>query len=143
VSAEENKAQVRRLLEAINTDNLDNIDELIASDYVYHSPGSPEVRGPDGFRQMISMYKTAFPDLNMVIDDMLAEGDKVAFRWTGTGTQRGEMMGVPPTGKRVTGTGLIISRFAGGKIVEDHEVIDMLGMMQQLGVVPTPEQARA
>lgn len=143
MSAEENKAKVRRVLDAINTGKLDKIDELIASDYVYHSPGSPEMRGPEGFRQLVSMYRTAFPDLSMVVEDIVAEGDKVVVRWSGTGTQRGELMGVPPTGKRVTASGLVISRFAGGKIVEDHEVIDMLGMMQQLGVVPAPEQARA
>jgi steroid delta-isomerase-like uncharacterized protein len=143
VSAEENKAQFRRVLDIINSGDLDKADEVIARDYVYRSPGSPEMRGPDGFRQLISMYRAAFPDLNMVVDDMLAEGDKVAARWTATGTHRGELMGIPPTGKRVTGSGLIISRFAGGKVVEDNEVIDLLGMMQQLGVVPTPEQARA
>ena len=143
MSIEENKAQFRRVFDMINTGKLDNAGELIATDYVYHSPGSPDMRGPEGFKQLISMYRAAFPDLLMVIDDMLAEGDRVAVRWTATGTHRGELMGIPPTGKRVTTSGLIISRFAGGKVVEDHEVIDSLGMMQQLGVVPTPEQARA
>jgi steroid delta-isomerase-like uncharacterized protein len=143
VSVEENKAQFRRVLDIINSGTLDKTDEVIASNYVYRSPGSPEMRGPEGFKQLISMYRAAFPDMTMVIDDMLAEGDKVAVRWTATGTHRGELMGIPATGKRVTGSGLIISRFAGGKVVEDHEVIDMLGMLQQLGVVPTPEQAQA
>jgi steroid delta-isomerase-like uncharacterized protein len=143
MSAEENKAQFRRVLDIINSGDLDKADEVIASNYVYRSPGSPEMRGLEGFKQLISMYRAAFPDMTMVIDDILAEGDKVAARWTATGTHRGELMGIPPTGKRVTGSGLIISRFAGGKVVEDNEVIDMLGMMQQLGVVPAPEQAQA
>jgi steroid delta-isomerase-like uncharacterized protein len=143
VSVEENKAQFRRVLDIINSGDLDKADEVIASNYVYRSPGSPEMRGPEGFKQLISMYRAAFPDMTMVIDDMVAEGDKVAVRWTATGTHRGELMGIPPTGKRVTGSGLIISRFAGGKVVEDDEVIDLLGMMQQLGVVPAPEQAQA
>ena len=143
MSAEENKALFRRVLDMINTGDLDKADELIAGDYVYHAPGSPEMRGPQGFKQLISMYRTAFPDMTMVLDDILADGDKVAARWTATGTHRGELMGIPPTGKRVTTSGSIISRFAGGKVVEDHEVIDTLGMLQQLGVVPAQEQARA
>jgi steroid delta-isomerase-like uncharacterized protein len=131
------------MIVAINAGKLDEADALMASDYIYRSPGMPEMRGPEGFKQLVSMFRTAFPDLNMVIDDMLADGDKVAFRWTGTGTHQGDLMGIPPTGKRVTTTGLVISRFAGDKVVEDYEIIDTLGMMQQLGVVPAPEQAQA
>jgi steroid delta-isomerase-like uncharacterized protein len=143
VSAEQNQARIRKMIVAINTGKLDEADALMASDYIYRSPGMPEMRGPEGFKQLVSMFRTAFPDLNMVIDDMLADGDKVAFRWTGTGTHQGDLMGIPPTGKRVTTTGLVISRFAGDKVVEDYEIIDTLGMMQQLGVVPAPEQAQA
>jgi steroid delta-isomerase-like uncharacterized protein len=143
VSAEQNQARIRKMIVAINAGKLDEADALMASDYIYRSPGMPEMRGPEGFKQLVSMFRTAFPDLNMVIDDMLADGDKVAFRWTGTGTHQGDLMGIPPTGKRVTTTGLVISRFAGDKVVEDYEIIDTLGMMQQLGVVPAPEQAQA
>lgn len=143
MSAEQNQARIRKMIVAINTGKLDEADALMASDYIYRSPGMPEMRGPEGFKQLVSMFRTAFPDLNMVIDDMLADGDKVAFRWTGTGTHQGDLMGIPPTGKRVTTTGLVISRFAGDKVVEDYEIIDTLGMMQQLGVVPAPEQAQA
>jgi steroid delta-isomerase-like uncharacterized protein len=143
VSAEQNQARIRKMIVAINAGKLDEADALMASDYIYRSPGMPEMRGPEGFKQLVSMFRTAFPDLNMVIDDMLADGDKVAFRWTGTGTHQGDLMGIPPTGKRVTTTGLVISRFAGDKVVEDYEIIDTLGMMQQLGIVPAPEQAQA
>jgi steroid delta-isomerase-like uncharacterized protein len=144
VSVEENKAIVRRLLdEVINKGNLDVVDELVARDYVYSAPGSPEMRGPEGFKQLISMYRSAFPDMQMTEDDMIGEGDKVVSRWTATGTHRGELMGIPPTGKRATVTGIIISRIAGGKVVEDHEVLDSMGMMQQLGVIPAPAQSTA
>jgi steroid delta-isomerase-like uncharacterized protein len=144
VSAEENKAVSRRVLqEVIGKGNLDVIDQLIAADYAYFAPGSPEVRGPEGYRQLVTMYRSAFPDLTMTEDDILAEGDKVVMRWTGSGTHRGELMGIPPTGKRVNVSGILISRFAGGKIVEEHEIFDALGMLQQLGVVPAQEQAQA
>jgi steroid delta-isomerase-like uncharacterized protein len=137
MSTEDNKAVARRAFDVINTGNLDVVDELIAPEYLYSAPGTPEVRGPEGWKQLISMYRAAFPDLHMTVDDVLAEGDKVAVRWSATGTHRGELMGIPPTGKRVTVTGMIMSRCAGGKFVEEHEIFDSLGMLQQLGAVPT------
>jgi steroid delta-isomerase-like uncharacterized protein len=144
VSAEENKAVMQRVLqEVIAQGNLDLVDQLIAADYRYFAPGSPEVRGPEGYKQLLTMYRSALPDLQMTEEDMLAEGDKVVVRWTARGTHRGELMGIPPTGKSVSVSGIVISRFAAGKIVEEHEVFDALGMMQQLGVVPTPERASA
>jgi predicted ester cyclase len=87
------------------------------------------------------MYRGAFPDLEMTVDGILAEADMVALRWTATGTHRGDLMGIPPTGKRVSVTGQVMSRFVGGKVVEDREVFDALGMMQQLGAIPVPGQA--
>jgi steroid delta-isomerase-like uncharacterized protein len=142
MSAEDNKAIVRRVYEeVINKGNLNVADETLTSDYVYRSPGSPEFRGPDGFKQLITMYRTAFPDLHLDVDDLIAEGDTVVSRWTGRGTHQGELMGIPPTGKQVTVTGVVISRFSGGKAAEDWELIDTLGMLQQLGAIPAPEQA--
>ena len=144
MSAEENKAVARRVLhEVVQKGNLDVVDELIAPEYRYSAPGNPEVRGPEGYKQLVTMYRSAFPDMQMTEDDIVAEGDKVVTRWTARGTHRGELMGIPPTGKQINVTGMVIARIAGGKIVEEHEVFDALGMMQQLGVVPTPEQARA
>jgi steroid delta-isomerase-like uncharacterized protein len=141
MSAEDNKAIVRRVYEeVINKGNLNVADETLTSDYVYRSPGSPEFRGPDGFKQLITMYRTAFPDLHLDVDDLIAEGDTVVSRWTGRGTHQGELMGIPPTGKQVTVTGVVISRFSGGKAAEDWELIDTLGMLQQLGAIPAPEQ---
>src|SRR3954451_16289708 len=119
MAAEGNKTLVRRVYdEAINKGNFSVVDEAFASDYVYRSPGTPEFRGPDGFRQLITMYRTAFPDLHLELDDLIAEGETVVCRWTGRGTQQGELMGIAPTGKQVTITGVVISRFSDGKAAE-------------------------
>jgi steroid delta-isomerase-like uncharacterized protein len=144
MSTEDNKAIVRRVYEEIiNKGNLNVADEMFTSDYVYRSPGSPEFRGPDGFKQLVTMYRSAFPDLHLNLDELVAEGDTVVSRWTGGGTHRGELMGIPPTGKQVTVMGVVISRFSGGKAVEDWELLDTFGMLQQLGAIPAPEQAVA
>ena len=89
------------------------------------------------------MYLTAFPDLRMTIDDLIAEGDKVVTRWTGRGTHRGDLAGIAPTGKTATVTGIIISRFAGNKLVEDFESFDEVAMLRQLGVSTLPATAAA
>ncbi len=137
MSTEENKAIIRRIIEeAFNKGNLAVVDDLMATNYVFHGPSGQEVKGPEGFKQMITMYRTAFPDLHLTIDDMVAEGDKVAFRFIFQGTHKGDLMGIAPTGKQVTVTVTVISRFVGGKEVEAWENADSLGMMQQMGVVP-------
>jgi steroid delta-isomerase-like uncharacterized protein len=144
MSMEENKALFRRFIEEIiNQGNLAIVDELFGSDYIYHAPGSPEFRGPEGVNQFVMMYRSAFPDLHLTVEDLIAEGDKVVTRWTMRGTHRGELMGIPATGKQVSVPGIVISRFANGKIVEEWENFDTLGLMQQLGLVPTPGQAGA
>jgi hypothetical protein len=94
------------------------------------------------FKQMESEWYDAFPDLHVTIDDMVAEGDKVAIRITWTGTHKGEIMGIPPTNKKVTGSLIAIDRFAGGKIVEDNGQFDALGLMRQLGLDPTPKKEK-
>ncbi len=132
----ENKAAVRRgLEECLNKGNLAVVDELIAPSYVYHEPGVGEVRGPAGLKKLVTTYRSAFPDMHIVIDDQIAEGDRVVTRWTARGTHKGEWMGIAPTGKPVTVTGILISRFAGGRVVEEWENYDALGMMRQLGAV--------
>jgi steroid delta-isomerase-like uncharacterized protein len=143
VSAEENKALVRRSFEEVfNQGNLDAIEEIFASDYVLHDPTSPEeIRGIEGMRQYVSMYRTAFPDLQQTIEDQIAEGEKVATRLTGRGTHQGELMGFPPTGNRVEAVGIVINRISGGKIAESWANYDALGMMQQIGAVPEPGQS--
>jgi predicted ester cyclase len=154
VSANENKATARRVSdEVFNQGNLSVVDELIAADYVLHDPGIPggelrydpgvpggKLRGLEAFKeQWVSMLRTAFPDLRIVIEDQVAEGDKVASRYTGNGTHQGELRGFPPTNNRVEVTGTITSRFAEGKIVEEWNNFDSMGMMQQLGIVPPLE----
>ena len=137
MSTEENKAVLRRVAEEIfNKGDLAVVDEVIAPNYVYHGSGGQEYKSPEGFKQIVTMFRTAFPDLHMTVEDMVAEGDKVAQRITIRGTHKGELMGIAPTGKQVTDTGIIIVRFAGGKEVEAWGITDLLGMMQQMGVAP-------
>jgi steroid delta-isomerase-like uncharacterized protein len=138
-----NKEIVRRLVDGVWQDrNLALIDELVAQDYVGHDPIQPEpIRGRDGFRQFVGMYQSAFHDATVTIDDQIAEGDRVMTRWTGRGTHTGELMGIAPTGKEVTVSGITVSRLAGGKIAEEWELMDALGMLVQLGAVPQPATA--
>ena len=137
MSTEENKAMIRRIYEeAFNKGDLAVADELMATNYVFHGPGGMEFKGPEGFKQFVTMMRTAFPDLHVAIDDLVAEGDRVVHRVTVRGTHKGEMMGIAPTGKQVTITAITISRFAGGKEVESWPSLDQLGMLQQMGVVP-------
>jgi steroid delta-isomerase-like uncharacterized protein len=126
----------------MNKQNLNVIPEIIAANFVSHQPGGQDFRGPEGVKQFASMYQKASPDARLTVDDQFAEGDKVVTRWTARGTHRGELMGIQPTGKRVTISGITINRIAGGKIVEEWENYDQMGMMQQLGVIPAPGQAR-
>jgi steroid delta-isomerase-like uncharacterized protein len=145
MSTEQNKTIVRRYWEEIwNQGNLAVVDELIAADFDGHpAPSDADFgRGPAGQKQLVGLYRGAFPDMRMTIDDMAADGDRVVLRWTARGTNTGEMMGMPATGKPATVTGIVINRLAAGKIAEGWTSFDALGMLQQLGVIPTPEQVR-
>jgi steroid delta-isomerase-like uncharacterized protein len=136
MSSEQNKTIVRRAVEEPWKGNLDVIDELIARDYVGHDPANPEpLRGPGGVKEFISTYRSAYPDARVTVEQQLAEGDMVATRWTGRGTHEGDLLGIAPTGKRITVTGLTFSRLKDGKIVEEFQNWDTFGMMQQLGAV--------
>ena len=143
MSAEENKAIVRRFVEEVqNRGDLAALDELCAPDFVNHSapPGVPPTR--DGLEQLTALFRRAFPDGRMGIEEMLAEGDRVATRKTFRGTHQGDLMGLPPTGRRVE-IGLIdIVRVVDGRVVEHWNAVDNLGMMQQLGAIPAPGQPR-
>jgi steroid delta-isomerase-like uncharacterized protein len=133
MSTEENKAVIRRVVEeGWNKGNVDIFDELAATDVVHHDY---KTRGLEAFKQAIAADMTAFPDLKVTIEDMIAEGDKVVVRYTFRGTQKGETQGILPTGKHVTVTGIFICRCAGGKIVEEWENWDDLGLFQQLGAI--------
>jgi steroid delta-isomerase-like uncharacterized protein len=132
--SEENKALARRVWEAV--DNLDIIDEVYASDVVWHEPDR-EIHGIQEAKQDISLYKTAFPDMNVTVEDQIAEGDKVVTRVTIRGTHQGETEEFgPPTGRQIEGEGVTISRIEGGKIVEDWDYYDNLTLLQQLGLAP-------
>jgi steroid delta-isomerase-like uncharacterized protein len=137
--SEANKALMRRETEEVwNNHNPDAIDEFYAPDYVNHNapPGMPNDR--EGHKALVSAYLGAFPDLKVTNDILVAEGDIVVNRSTGTGTHTGELMGIPATGKRMTVTTIAIARVAGGKIAEMWSEVDLMGMMQQLGVIPAP-----
>jgi steroid delta-isomerase-like uncharacterized protein len=141
--SEENKATSRSFYEQVfNQGNLLAADELLSRGAVDHNPPGPGFApGSEGVKQVVMMFRSAFPDLRLDIEDQIVEGDKVVSRITARGTHQGELLGVPPTGKMVT-VGLVdILRLDGGKIVERWGQFDALGMLQQLGAVPQPGQA--
>jgi steroid delta-isomerase-like uncharacterized protein len=138
MSAESNKALSRRLLEeAFNAGNIDVVDELVTTDVVNHDAALPEAMiGPDAAKASIRGYRTAFPDLRITIEEQIADDQAVATRWSAKGTHEGELMGMAPTGKQATVTGITIDRIVDGRIAETWTNWDTLGMLQQLGVVP-------
>jgi len=144
MSGEENKVILRREMEEVwNKGNFAVVDELVASDFVLHDPSQPaEVKGPDGLKGYVDGFRAAFPDLHITFEDMVAEGDKVASRITLRGTHKGELAGIPATGKQVTVSGMSIDCLEGGKFVETFVVTDVLGLLQQLGVAPVPGQTQ-
>ncbi len=143
MSTEENKAIVRRFFEETSRGNLDVLDALMSENYVDHNlpPGLPP--GREGQRRLIRSYLQAFPDLRFTIEELIAEGDKVVTRGRYQGTQQGELMGIPPTGKQVNVALIDIVRVADGKFVEHWIEADTLGLLQQLGALPTPEAPNA
>jgi steroid delta-isomerase-like uncharacterized protein len=144
VGIEQNKEIVRRSAEEPWTGNIGVLDELLAPDYVAYDPSQPEpTRGIAGAKEFVQQYISAFPDARVTIDQQIAEGDYVTSRWTGRGTHKGDLMGIAPTNKQVTVTGITISRIANGKIAEEWSNWDTLGMLQQIGAVPAPETIKA
>ena len=131
------KALVRRLFEEVwNQGNLAAIDELFAPSYVRYDPAAPEAKGLAGFKQLVVMLRTAFPDLHFTLEEIIAEGDKVMTRALLRGTHRGEYLGIAPTGKPVAVMGMVVVRIAHGKFQEGWLMMDNLGLLQQLGMVP-------
>ena len=110
---------------------------MYADDIVLHEPDE-DIVGIEGLKQFVSMIRAGFPDLRVTLEDEIAEGEKVVTRWIAQGTHQGELMGIAPTGNRVTIRGITIHRIGEGKIVEEWENWDALGMMQQIGAVPSP-----
>ncbi len=139
--SEENKALVRHYFEEIwDKGNLDLIDELFTTNFVRHGPTGTEgeVRGLEGFKGLVTMYRTAFPDLQVPIEELIAEGDRVVSRWTARGIHQGELMGNAPTGNQLSVTGIIVDRISGDKIEEEWADYDTLHLLQQIGGVPQP-----
>jgi steroid delta-isomerase-like uncharacterized protein len=144
--SEENKAIARRALEEVwsGQGDLDAADELYAPNWLDHDPAIPEdIRGPEGAKELASMYRNAFPDNRYSVEEQVAEGDMVVTRWIASGTHQGEIMGIAPTGNRVTYAGTSVERIVDGKIEETWDNYDALGMMQQIGAIPSPEEAQA
>lgn len=141
MSTVDNKALVRRVFEEVwNQGKLETVNELFAAEHVGYDQTGP-FHGLEGVQQFFSIWLTAFPDAHFQIEDQIAEGDKVATRWTARGTHQGHLQGMKPTSRPVKVTGITILRIADGKIVESWGNSDTLGMMQQLGLTPASGQA--
>ncbi|HZU11976.1 MAG TPA: ester cyclase [Chloroflexota bacterium] len=144
MSTEENKALARRVIvDAINGRRLDLLDEVIADDYVEHAMPGGGIGGRDDLKQTIRMILDGFSDFQYTIDGELGDGDLIADRLTATGTHDGAFFEIPPTGKHISWQEMHMGRIAGGKFVEHWANVDMLRIMQQLGVIPAPEHASA
>ena len=136
--SEENKALFRRMVEeAFSKGNLDVIDELIDPNMIEHSQVPGQEPGLDGFKKLVTMFRTTFPDLQSTVEDLIAEGGMVVGRMTTSGTHRGEFMGMAPTNKRFSMSEIHIVRMANGKAVEHWGISEDMAMMQQLGVIPS------
>lgn len=141
MSTEQNKALLRRLFEeGLNQNNPGVFDELLAPNFVVYDPPPGMSSDREGFRQLIEMFRAAFPDLHVTFEAEFADGDYVIHRGYTTGTHKGELMGIPPTGKQVKIKSLDIWHVVNGKAVENWVQLDMLGLMEQLGVIPAPGQ---
>jgi predicted ester cyclase len=144
MSAEQNMALVRRFYEALDARGLAGIDqvfqEMVSQDGIMHFPGVPPLDF-QGAKGIVAAFYSAFPDQRHSFEDILAEGDRVVTRVTVRGTHRGEFQGIPPTGKAVTSASIQIDRVAGGKIAEHWSSPDLLGLLQQLGAIPTAPAA--
>ena len=138
MSEEENKAVIRRWIEAYNDRDMQAEADARAPGYVAHVPGAPSPLDSEAWTHFIAGFAEAFPDLRLTVEDIVSEGDMVAARATFHGTHRGEFQGIPPTDKQVTFSGIEVDRMVGGKVEEHWVELDLLGLMQQLGAIPEP-----
>jgi len=139
---EQGKAVMSRYYEAWNARDLDAFDQLFAPDAIDHDVQNPyaATHGPAGAKRVAEMYHSAFSDSRFEVHEQIGEGELIVTRWTGKGTNDGELMGMPPTGKYATIEGITIARIASSKIAETWTCWDTLGMLQQLGAVPAAQQ---
>lgn len=136
---QENIAVIGRFIEEIiNQGKFDAADEIVQENFVELDPLPGQRQGREGLKEVIAMLRAAFPDIHWVIDETIAAGEKVVTRFTWTGTHRGPFLGIPATGRSVTVKGVVIDRLSKGKMADSRILMDSLGMMQQLGVIPTP-----
>jgi steroid delta-isomerase-like uncharacterized protein len=137
MAPEANKLVMRRFTEFINTASEKLAKELISPDAIFHVPGRAEpMRGPAGYLAIIGMMRAGFPDIQWTLEEMIAENDKVAARFTMRGTHRGPFFGVPPTGKPIVVQAMNFYRLSNGQFVEERGQPDLLGLLQQIGAVP-------
>jgi predicted ester cyclase len=139
MTSEEWKARVRHAIDEIAKGNVDALDEFTAPDFVLHQPPGPDLKGLEAYKQLFRDQLKAYSDFQFTFDEFIREGELDAMRFTIRGTHTGQIpnMPIPPTGKRVTITGLMMGRTANGKAVEGWNYMDTLGLMQQLGVAPS------
>ena len=136
MSREINQAALGKFAEAVNSGNFDVFDQVVAPDCVDHDPAAGQMVGPAGYRMFFSGMRAAFPDMAVALETMVANDDTIAFAYTLTGTHKGPLMGIPPSGKKVRIRGLQISKFKGGKMVERWGSSDELTLLKQIGVIP-------
>jgi steroid delta-isomerase-like uncharacterized protein len=138
MSTESNKILMNRFRDFINTANPNIANELISADASFYVPGRPDpLKGPAGYLEIIAMMRGGFPDIQWTIEELISEGNSVAARFTMRGTHRGNFFGVPATGNKITAQALNIYHLSGGQIIEEYGQPDMLGLMQQIGALPT------
>jgi steroid delta-isomerase-like uncharacterized protein len=139
MSVEDNKAIIHAYVETVwNQQQLDRAEDLVAPDFLDHAPLPGQAPGLEGAKRKWAMYLNAVPDLRVTIEDLVAEGDRVAVRRSYEGTHQGELLGIPATGRQLRVGGISIFRLAEGKVTEHWEQLDRLALMQQLGVIPAP-----
>ena len=143
MSIEANKALQQRIATALTQHNLDVLDDLFHVDYVELDPAPGQGPGLAGLKAWLATYFAAFPDVRWTVEEQLGEGDRVVSRSTWQGTHQGPFMGIPPTGRQVTVAAWTMDRVADGKIAESRIIMDLVGLLQQVGAIPTPEQGDA
>ena len=141
MSLDQQKATARRFQDAFNARDLSIYDTICTPDVRLHIPGNPAPLGLAEGKQVVGLFAAAFPDCHDTVEEAVAEGDLVVGRGTFRGTQTGEFMGIPPTGRAVTMTWMSVDRFEGDRIAEHWAQMDTLGLLQQLGAIPAPATA--
>jgi steroid delta-isomerase-like uncharacterized protein len=135
----DNAAIVQRFIdEVINHGRYEVCDEIVAEDFLELEPLPGQREGREGLKEIIAMMRSAFPDIHWVTNESISSGDKVVTRFTWTGTQRGDFLGVPATGRPVTVKGVVIDRLVNGRMTDSRILMDTFGMMMQLGIIPPP-----